>query len=436
MKKLIVLVGIQGAGKTTVLKSFKGGKVLKPSTTRQPRFAGESEYFFEAGWNAPDFAWAIDRGADKYGMRWAELRSIDNLGVTVFDPASLQTLKASAAKEEFEIFTVGLDTIKDLAEQHARVGNDPKRMMQQADFDMQKDVVSRCDVSLRGDANTVLGAIEELAKLIGGRGGVLHSESIERLVNAGSLMEGAEKSQIQPASYDLRIADEYWCQGNFHTLSPTNRILRIPPYSFVIVQAAEVAKLPSFISASFDIRVSLFFSGVVLSNGPQVDPGYNGALFCMLHNASGSEVGINQGDHFATIQFQTMATNGDGYKSQYQNKKNFKDFLNGSDATRPGGRIFEDISSLSGKLEERFEKLETRQLTITGIAFAVFALLATGGFWVIDKAKDATEEASKAAETTITLNKKLEEATKKLEDRLANTPVTQHSQKDKKDKVR
>lgn len=431
MKKLLVLVGLQGAGKTTVLNSFKGGRVLTPSTTRKPRFSGENEYHFENGWNSTDFAWEIDRGAEKYGMRWQELKLVENVGLTVFDPASLPKLKASGAKEEFEIFTVGLNTIRDLAEQHARVGNDPKRMMQQADFDLQKDVISRCDVTLSGNSHVILGAVEELAKIVGGRGGVLHSESIEKLIDAGSLMEGVDKSQIQPASYDLRIADEYWCQGNFHTLNPSNRILRIPPYSFVIVQAAEVAKLPSFISASFDIRVSLFFSGVVLSNGPQVDPGYNGALFCMLHNASGSEVGINQGDHFATIQFQTMATNGDGYKSQYQYKKNFKDFLNGSDATRPGGRIFEDVSSLSGKLEERFEKLENKQLTMTTIALAIVAIIAGAAVWFADKARDAAEDASKAAETTNNLNKQLEETIKKVEANLTKESVTRKTQRDK-----
>ena len=47
MKNLLVLVGIQGAGKTTVLKRFVSGTVLRPSTTRPRRSPTEDEYHFE-----------------------------------------------------------------------------------------------------------------------------------------------------------------------------------------------------------------------------------------------------------------------------------------------------------------------------------------------------------------------------------------------------
>ena len=428
MKNLLVLVGIQGAGKTTVLKRFVSGTVLRPSTTRPRRSPTEDEYHFEQAWHDPDYAWKITRGQYAYGMRWAELRSIEHLGITVFDPAALQTLKASPARTEFEIVTIGLDTIATLAEQHLRVGNDQNRSMQQAEFDSQRAVVANCDVVLRGNEDIVAAAVEELAAIIAGRGGVLSGESIERLITAGALLDNADLGQVEAASYDLRIADRYWCQGKYHTLTDANPVATIPPYSFAFVQASELARLPRFVVATFDIRVSLFFSGVILSNGPQVDPGYSGGLFCMLHNASGTEVGINRGDHFATIQFQTTAANSIGYKAQYQNKKGFTDFLAGSDAKKPGGQIFEHVNSIGAKLQSDFKELKNIQLTIFGIVAAVVAI----GGWMIDKAVTAVENATNSAESAaIQYSKRADAAEKRVEEALAklNANVTSTASK-------
>ena len=398
MKQLLVLVGLQGAGKTTTLNLLKDGKVLKPSTTRAPRSSTDSEYHFEKAWDLNLLAWSITRGTNQYGMRWAELNSIERVGITVFDPANLQVLKSSPARGQFEIITLGLDTIGNIAEQHARVAQDPLRTMSQGDFIAQRQVVQSCDVVLSGDANTVTTAVTELAVILGGRGGMLRAESIEKLVAAGSLLEHADASRIESASYDLRLADKYWCQGKYHILSPANPVAVIPPYSFAVVMAKELAALPRFIVASFDIRVRLFFSGVVLSNGPQVDPGYHGALFCMLHNASGTEVGINRDEHFASIQFQTMAINSLGYSAAYQHKKDFADFLDGSASTKPGGQIFEHVNSIAGKLESDAERFRNTHWVLMGILGAVLAIGVSVGIWVVDKAVSAADKV--AAEST------------------------------------
>jgi deoxycytidine triphosphate deaminase len=418
MKKLIVLVGMQGAGKTTVLNRFRGGKILKPSTMRPPRFAGEDEYHFETAWLQTDFAWTITRGQTNYGMRWSELRSIEHLGITVFDPATLDILKASRASLEFEIITVGLDTILSVADQHLRVANDPKRLIQQADFDKQRAAITKCDVVLRGDEYIVAHAVEAVASIIGGRGGVLSAESIKPLIAAGSLLEDAEVGNIEPASYDLRICDRYWCQGRYHTLAADNPVLVIPPYSFALVQAREQARLPRFIVATFDIRVSLFFSGVILSNGPQVDPGYSGALFCMLHNASGTPVGINRNDHFSSIQFQTLATNSAGYIAGYQNKKDFKDFLTGSDSIKPGGQIYEHVNSIGENLKSDFRSLKWNVIATT---VAVVAVIAGVGVWLVDKAVGAAvDKANSAVEKAVAdSSAKLASAQKQLDEAAA-----------------
>lgn len=420
MRKLIVLVGMQGAGKTTVLNRFQGGRVLKPSTERPPRFHGEDEYHFETAWAPADFAWTIMRGKIRYGMRWSELHAIEHLGITVFDPLMLDVLKNSPASLEFEIITVGLDTLSSVAEQNLRVGNDSERFIQQSDFDRQRDAITKCDVVLRGDEGVVVSAVEAVASILAGRGGVLSAESIKPLIAAGSLLDDADVGNVEPASYDLRICDRYWCQGRYHTLTAENPVLEIPPYSFALVQAREQARLPRFIVATFDIRVSLFFSGVILSNGPQVDPGYSGALFCMLHNASGTPVGINRNDHFSSIQFQTLATPSKGYVAHYQNKKDFHDFLSGSDSIKPGGKIYEHVNSIGDNLKSEFKSLRWNVFAVT---VSVVAIISGIGVWLVDKAvNEAADEAKRKVDAAVSdslsklvsIQKQLDEAPAKL----------------------
>ncbi len=392
MKYLIVLVGVQGAGKSTILANCSSGIVLKPSTTRPKRNDTDNEYYFEQTLDNNSFAWIITRGSYKYGMLISELDKIQSLGITVFDPKSLSLLKDYPAVKKFEIVTIGLDTVSTIEAPHQRVNHDDSRKMLTEEFETERNVVQSCDVVLKGDLNIVNAALQEIALILTGRGGVLSGSSIKKLISAGTLLENAVVNQIESASYDLRLSDQYWCQGQYHVLSPTSPVAEIPPYSFAFVQAHEIAILPKFIVANFDIRVSLFFSGVILSNGPQVDPGYRGALFCMLHNASGTPVGINRGEHFATIQFQTLAMTSSGYTSQYQNKRNFTNFLNGSSAKKPGGQIYEHINSISGHLESKYINFRNTHWTIMAVFLAVLAIEIPVLMWIMDKAVTTISE--------------------------------------------
>jgi len=140
----------------------------------------------------------------------------------------------------------------------------------------------------------------------------------------------------------------------------------------------------------------------------------------MLHNASGTEVGINRGDHFATLQFQTTATNSIGYSAQHQNKKGFTDFLDGSAAKKPGGQIFEHVKAIGQKLESDFKELKTAQLAIMGAAIAALAIGAPTIYWVVDKAVTAAEKATSSAEAAATeMSRKADAAQKQIDEALA-----------------
>lgn len=430
MKKLLVLVGLQGAGKTTALSHVKNALVLRPSTSRQPR-PGEplTDYHFETDWNANPMAWAIKFGTVDYGMRISELDTISETGITVFEPGNINVLHQKKPSLNFEIITIGLDTMETLQQQNLRVNNDPKRTVKdQAEFDRQRTAVLECDIVLNGDIAVVAAAINAAIRCLSGRGGLIDIQSIKELTAAGTLLKNAKVNQIEAASYDLTLADTYWCQGKYLTVSG-NDTINIPAYSFVFVTAQEEACLPRFIGGNFDLTVSMFFDGLILSNGPQVDPGYRGALFCMLYNTSDQIVSLTRNFKFATIQFYTTAFVSPGYTGQYQNKSSFQDFLNRRAAISPGGKILERLNGVEERVEAKFVDLRGEVRTtaaqsrsdmialcslVCAIVTAICLGVATYAYFMADKASANADKASAATDKATSVTEKAEASLGKM----------------------
>jgi deoxycytidine triphosphate deaminase/predicted kinase len=416
MRKLLVLVGLQGSGKTTALESVTNATVLRPSTSRTARAGETNEYHFETSWDESLMAWTINRGSSQYGMRRAELDQVREAAITVFDPGNIKKLEDVKASLNFEVITVGLDTIESLTEQSARVEADPSRVVpDQRTFDRERAVVLNCDVVLSGDASQIEEGLDAVIRTVCGRGGLLEEDSIRKLISAGTLLKNAALNGTETASYDLSVADTYWCQGRYLDANDTNGAVLIPPYSFVLVQSVEEACLPRFVAGNFDLAVSLFLDGVILSNGPQVDPGYRGALFCMLYNTSDNFVPISPGKRFATIQFTTTASVAHGYIGQYQNKKTFRDFVTARAANSPGGKILERMNDLDLRMKDLFKELKTEVTTTSKEGrdelhkfAALWATLMTGGliamavysYNMADKASTAADKANAAIEAS------------------------------------
>lgn len=375
---LIVLVGARGAGKTTLLNKLNGYgvEVLQPSTTREPRFAGEKEYEFVKKWIPSNYAWSITISGQTYGMRISELSKAKNRPcVTVFEPMSLNEFELVRRTLGIETLTVGLSTIADLAEQHKRVANDQNRTMDEASFVRVAAIVSECDVVLTGDADTVANAMSSMLRLIGGRGGVVTKDHLVPMMQAGALLSNTDRANIRSASYDLRIGKEILFRGKVIELSDAQPRFEIPAYSYAVVSALEHASLPPFVVGRFDLKVSLFFEGVILSNGPQVDPGYKGALFCMLYNGSGEPKLLTFGKHFATIDFTTTTGITEGYRQKYQLKQRMGQFLTDSAVTGRGGAIVELVDDKIAAVDRKVKEIQLSFWAIAA-AFITVGLLA------------------------------------------------------------
>lgn len=376
MNTILVVLGIQGSGKYDFIEKLKKeglGRQLKISSTN--RFDANSVciHLSEGHWDDSEFAWTAIHDGGRYGLSKIELDSLipHEIGVIDLDPAVYKNIDvADKSSLLYEIISVGIDTISTQVEQQVRVGGSSEDSLLAFEFEEQRDTILNADIVLTGGKEEVEQALLVLAARLGSRGGVLDKEAIKSLMNAGTLLIDGCANSLSIASYDLRLGDEIWCQGKMVQLDSKNPTMKIPAYSYAIVSAKEMANIPRFIVGKFDLSVSLFFQGVVLSNGPQVDPGYRGALFCMLYNGSDSPVGISRGHKFATIEFaMTMAVT-EGYQSKYQDKKTISDFIPGHAAVAQGGKILERLNALEKSLNDRYYIQLGILLALIGILFS------------------------------------------------------------------
>lgn len=382
MSVLLVLIGTRGAGKSTALDYLaqRGVLVLKPSTSRPRRTAEDEEYHFEANWQEVDLEWEISVDDFQYGMRNSEInRAIDRgLGVTVFEPEHIGELHRFRERRRIEVISVGLDTVDSEKEQARRTQSDPLRSVSPRKFKTDRQAVQQCDVVFGGDEEIVGEAVLAACGILAARGGKIDDAAIKAFLKAGSLLSNADEQNVQSASYDLRLGDQAWCQGKFVQLDKRNPALKIPPYSYAIVTAREEARLPRFLTGSYDLTVSGFMDGLILSNGPQVDPGYRGSLFCTLFNGRDVPRGVTLGRHFATIEFNTTTRVTRGYQGSYQGKKDLSAFVSENTAVSPGGNIVERIDNLEKSIDEKVAPV--RQFFFASVSVVTILHLTVAGW--------------------------------------------------------
>jgi deoxycytidine triphosphate deaminase len=181
--------------------------------------------------------------------------------------------------------------------------------------------------------------------------GVLASEQIVTLMKLGILIFDGTEKRVKGASYDLLIDKEHLQSGIKVVSSDT---FTISPLDYIVASAKESVNLPKNICGTFDTKVSMFCKGIILSNGPQVDPGYQGRLLCLLFNTSAKEFIIEQSREFefATIQFSALSKKTDiVYSGRYQRKERVRDYIS-QFADQSIGELVKNIPEIRNKLDQ------------------------------------------------------------------------------------
>jgi len=210
-----------------------------------------------------------------------------------------------------------------------------------------------------------------------GEHGILLSDQITYFATHHHMIEPFNERNLKPAGYELTVGDEYFMSGEFLELTDCLTIL---PFEVAVLKTGEILRLPRFMIARWNIRVTHAYAGLLWVGGPQVDPGYVGHLFCPIYNLSDKPVTLSRGETLALMDFQRTTpfdkrkTNAELKRYDFPPKRlilqdyDIRDFQSAL-FTRAGRKIDE--------FEDSIRTLETRFITFTQISFAMFAIFLT-----------------------------------------------------------
>ena len=384
MYNALVLTGTSAAGKTTVARTLAATVQrlarVEAVTTRDRRdddVAGEYEYVqsdvLDRLKRTNELLIYTTYRGHNYGIRQTtvdDILSSGNTPLLVITPESAACIAVDDPFEDagivpFIVFIDAEDAVLDRRLEGREVGARNEDLQQRM---ADREFVGSAVYSVRR------GTHDDVQSLIAGlwksrnRSGVLPASLIRRLLACGTLLENANVSRVSGASYDLSLGDEYFYGGRIHRLSERDPILTVAPYDYTIVTSHELADCPRDVSGRFDLAVNLFCQGVILSNGPQVDPGFRGPLFSLLFNTSSSPVMLKRRQHYATIEFHKLLAHTSGYSGRYQ-AKTLLDYL-------PSNAAQGAINELKKELEQVRGEAKNLQATTWAVLSLVLALIA------------------------------------------------------------
>ncbi|WP_292521109.1 dCTP deaminase [Methanoculleus sp.] len=130
------------------------------------------------------------------------------------------------------------------------------------------------------------------------------SEIVRRLQDGDLVIEPYHSASQQPASYDLRAAED--------TVLPRGTCTLVP--------SIERVELPADLAATLRCRSSLARRGALLGGG-FVDPGFRGQLTLCLTNAGTEEIRLAKGDRIVQMILQEVLNGDRLYEGRYQDSR-------------------------------------------------------------------------------------------------------------------
>ena len=309
----------------------------------------------------------------KYGIRLDKYKAVLSRGkfpILILTPVSAMTLLEACA-ERFMCFFIDA-TDEELvnrlqARDKRQIAEDEKPdLKKRNDFD-RKDAYRSNYVLKNNNLDASVSLIKQLWEQRN-RGGGLSYNIIKSMLECGMLLERADVSGVKGASYDLLLGDEYYYAGKIKKLSDANPFLTIEPYDYAIVSCKESACMPRDVIAKFGLTVGLFCQGIILSNGPQIDPGFRGTLFCLLFNTSNRAVHLKRGKHYATIEFNKLIEPAKPYAGKYQGTEKIIEYI-------PENALQGAINELKKEIEKLKDESKLMQNIYLGVAGLMFAII-------------------------------------------------------------
>ena len=107
---------------------------------------------------------------------------------------------------------------------------------------------------------------------------------------------------------------KYIWGGEHRRLDHSEGII-LEPHQVAVVCSAETLRIPRDIIARWSLRVTNIYEGLLWTGGAQVDPGWEGPLFCPIYNLAERNVVLKFGEPMFAIDFSLTTELGDEYNS-------------------------------------------------------------------------------------------------------------------------
>ena len=135
---------------------------------------------------------------------------------------------------------------------------------------------------------------------------VLLADEIHKLCDGSNdstpMIEPYSACRLRPASYQLTLGKEVHVGGKHKHVDQSDGII-LPPHQVAVVSTRETLRIPRDVIARWSLRVTNIYEGLLWTGGPQVDPGWEGPLFCPIYNLAERTIVLKYGDPLFTIDF-------------------------------------------------------------------------------------------------------------------------------------
>lgn len=134
--------------------------------------------------------------------------------------------------------------------------------------------------------------------------GILAADELAYYCHELGLVRPFRASAARSASYTVHLGPQYWRDGKLYDL--TGEGIGIEPGDTVVVAPAEVLIVPHYLVGHFGPSVDTVHRGLGFGTALQVDPGYQGALSCPLHNYGARPTVLPEDAPFGRLDFMRL----------------------------------------------------------------------------------------------------------------------------------
>ena len=135
---------------------------------------------------------------------------------------------------------------------------------------------------------------------------VLLADEINKLCDGSNgrpqMIEPYSPHQLRPASYQLTLGREAHVGGKQQRTDQPGGIT-LEPHQVAVVSTRETLCIPRDVIARWSLRVTNIYEGLLWTGGPQVDPGWEGPLFCPIYNLAERTIVLKYKDPLFTMDF-------------------------------------------------------------------------------------------------------------------------------------